>query len=87
MASKEEDDSSSCGDDDDPLSGDLALWQKAWLARFRDELIRRMPTVDIVDQLVQRGAIDIGMDAYQRIRACHEELRNERARLLLDYVT
>ena len=87
MASKEANDSSSSEDEDDPLSGDLALWQKAWLARYRDELIRRMPTVDVVDQLVHRGAIDTGMDAYQRIRACHEELRNERARLLLDYVT
>ena len=87
MASKEAEDSSSSEDDDDPLTGVLALWQKAWLERHRDELIRRVPTIDVVDQLVQRGAIDTGMDAYQRILACHQELRNDRARLLLDYVT
>ena len=64
----------------------LVLWQEAWLRRHRQELIRRVPTMDVVDRLIVRGAIDPGMDVYQRIRACHEELRNERAALLLDFV-
>ena len=73
-------------DEDDKLSCPLAPWQKAWLARHRDELVRRVPTADVVDRLITRHAIDPGMDVYQNIRACHEEKRNERARLLLDYI-
>ena len=71
----------------DELGGGLALWQKAWLARYRDELVRRVPTVDVVDRLIGRGAIDPSMDVYQEIHACHAEKRNMRARLLLDYVS
>ena len=73
-------------EEDDDESGPLEPWQKAWLAKHRDTLILRVPTMDVVDRLIQRHAIDTSMDVYQRIRACHEELRNERARLLLDYV-
>ena len=64
----------------------LRRGRKPGLAKHRDKLIRRVPTMDVVDQLIPRRAIDIDMDVYQRIRACHEELRNDRARLLLDYV-
>ena len=85
MASKEAD-ASPESDEDDDERGPLAPWQKAWLARHHVELIRRVPTADVVDRLIQRGAMDTSMDVYQRIRACHEELRNDRARLLLDYV-
>ena len=73
-------------EEDGDESGPLEPWQKAWLAKHRDTLILRVPTMDVVDRLIQRHAIDTSMDVYQRIRACHEELRNERARLLLDYV-
>ena len=72
--------------EDDKLSCPLAPWQKAWLARHRDVLVRRVPTADVVDRLITLHALDPGMDVYQNIRACHEEKRNERARLLLDYV-
>ena len=71
---------------DNEESWGLAPWQHAWLSRHRNELIRRMPTMDVVDRLIQRGAIDTDMDAYQEIRACHELLINERARLLLKFV-
>ena len=70
----------------DEASSRLAPWQKAWLSRHRDELIRRVPTMDVVDQLVPRRAIDPDMDVYQNIDACHERKRNERTRLLLDYI-
>ena len=73
-------------EEDDDESGPLEPWQKAWLAKHRDTLILRVPTMDVVDRLIQQHAMDTSMDVYQRIRACHEELRNERARLLLDYV-
>ena len=43
--------------------------------------------MDVVDRLITLHAIDPGMDVYQNIRACHEEKRNERARLLLDYIS
>ena len=85
MASKEASASLTAEEDHDQ-SGPVAPWQKAWLAQHRDKLIRRVPTMDVVDQLIPRRAMDIDMDVYQRIRACHEELRNDRARLLLDYV-
>ena len=42
--------------------------------------------MDVIDRLITRHAIDPAMDVYQNIRACHEEKRNERARLLLDYI-
>ena len=67
-------------------SGPLEPWQKAWLAKHRDTLILRVPTMDVVDRLIQRHAIDTSMDIFQRICACHEALRNDRTRLLLDYV-
>ena len=85
MASKEAAASLTAEEDHDQC-GPIAPWQKAWLAKHRDKLIRRMPTMDVVDQLIPRRAMDIDMDVYQRICACHEELRNDRARLLLDYV-
>ena len=85
MASKEAAASLTAEEDHDQ-SGPIVPWQKAWLAKHRDKLIRRVPTMDVVDQLIPRRAMDIDMDVYQRIRACHEELRNDRARLLLDYV-
>ena len=74
-------------DEEDELSCDLAAWQKAWIDHYRDELIRRVPTVDVVDRLIERRAIDPSMDVYQDIHACHEQQRNARARLLLDYVS
>ena len=86
MASKEAVASLTAEEKDHDQSGPIVPWQKAWLAKHRDKLIRRVPTVDIVDQLIPRRAMDIEMDVYQRIRACNEELRNDRARLLLDYV-
>ena len=73
-------------EEDDDESGPLEPWQKAWLAKHRDTLILRVPTMDVVDRLIQRHAIDTSMDIFQCISACHEALRNERARLLLDYV-
>ena len=86
MAAKEVPKSLPEGEKDDGESARLAPWQKAWLNRHRDELIRRVPTMDVVDRLIPRRAIDPDMDVYQNIRACHEEKRNERARLLLDYI-
>ena len=79
-------DSLSESEKDDEESSPLAPWQKAWLSRHRAELIRRMPTMDVVDQLIPRRAIDPDMDVYQNIDACHEKKRNERARLLLDFI-
>ena len=61
----------------------VVIWR---LGRKHDELVRRVPTMDVVDRLITRHAIGPGMDIYQNIRACHEEKRNERARLLLDYI-
>ena len=73
-------------DENEKLSCPWAPWQKAWLARHRSELVQQLPTMDVVDRLITQHAIDPGMDIYQNIRACHEEKRNERARLLLDYI-
>ena len=75
-----------CRREEDDVSGPLEPWQKAWLAKHRDNLILRVPTMDVVDQLIQRHAMDTSMDIFQRISACHEALRNDRARLLLEYV-
>ena len=86
MAAKEVSDSLSESEKDDEESSPLAPWQKAWLSRHRDELLRRVPTMDVVDQLIPRRAIDPDMDVYQNIDACHEKKRNERARLLLDFI-
>ena len=74
-------------EEDDDENGPLEPWQKAWLAKHRDKLILRVPTMDVVDRLIQRHAIDTSMDIFKRICACHEALRNDRARLLLDFVT
>ena len=75
-------------DGEDERSCRLVPWQKAWLAHYREELVRRVPTMAVVDRLIQRRAMDTGTDVlvYQNIRACHEEKRNERARLLLDFI-
>ena len=86
MAGKESPASLSESEKDDEESSPLEPWQKAWLSRHCDNLVRRMPTLDVVDHLIERGAMDVGMDVYQRIEACHSELHNERARLLLDYI-
>ena len=86
MAAKVVSDSFPESEKDDEESSPLAPWQKAWLNRHRDELIRRVPTMDVVDQLIPRRAIDPDMDVYQNIDACHEKKRNERARLLLNYI-
>ena len=86
MAAKVMSDSFPESEKDDEESSPLAPWQKAWLNRHRDELIRRVPTMDVVDQLIPRRAIDPDMDVYQNIDACHEKKRNERARLLLNYI-
>ena len=77
--------SSACAEseEDDGLSGDLALWQKAWLSRHRDDLVRRVPTMDVVDQLIPRRAIDPDMDVYQNIDACHERKRKRTSSLAL----
>ena len=72
--------------EEDELRCGLAPWQEAWLIRHREELVRRIPTIEIIDRLIARQALDPGGDVYQNIRACHEEKRNERARLLLDYI-
>ena len=72
--------------EEDKLSYPLAPWRRAWLERHRDELVRRVPTMDVVDRLITLHAMEPEMDVYQNIRACHEERRNERARLLLDYI-
>ena len=45
-----------------------------------------MRTMDVVEQLIPRGCIDPEMDVYQRIQACPKEMKNERARLLLDFL-
>ena len=64
----------------------LVPWQKVWLGRHRQELMRRLRTMDVIEHLIPGGSIDPDMDVYQRIRACPKEMRNERARLLLDFV-
>ena len=61
-------------------------WQRAWLNRHRRQLISRMSTMDIIDVLIEKGSIDTDQDAYQNIAACHYQQRNERARLLLDFL-
>ena len=80
-SSRESDD-----DEDDENCSGLLSWQKAWLSDNRRELIRRMSTMEVADLLIEQRVMNTDMDAYQEIRACHEEKRNERARLLLDFV-
>ena len=64
----------------------MEAWQRAWLNRHRRQLISRMSTMDIIDVLIEKGSIDTDQDAYQNIAACHYQQRNERARLLLDFL-
>ena len=80
-SSRESDD-----DEDDENCSGLLSWLKAWLSDHRRELIRRMATMEVADLLIEQRVMNTDMDAYQEIRACHEEKRNERARLLLDFV-
>ena len=69
-----------------PAHRQMEAWQKAWLNRHRRQLISRMSTMDIIDVLIEKGSIDTDQDAYQNIAACHYQQRNERARLLLDFL-
>ena len=70
----------------DEKHGHLEPWQSAWLQRYRNDLILRMDTMPVMDLLITLGWMSPLQDDYQNIRACHEEKRNERARLLLHFV-
>ena len=73
--------------EDDDENGPLEPWQKAWLAKHRDKLILRVPTMDVVKRLLQRHATDPMMDIFLRTYVSVEGLTGvERARLLLDFV-
>ena len=64
----------------------LAKSLPAWPSSPRADHVRRMRTMDVVEHLISGGSIDPDMDVYQQIRACPNEMRNERARLLLDFI-
>ena len=70
---------------DDKESSRLAPWQTAWLSRHHDELVKRMPIMEVVDRLVERQAINTFEDVYQEVAATHQ-LPLERTRILLDHI-
>ena len=83
MASKEA--SSSLPEKDGP--GDarrLRAWQMAWIRRHSEKL-ERMSTIDIVDQLIEKGRMKERADIYQKIHS-QAMIPNERARLLLGFI-
>ena len=84
MASKEA--SSSLPEKDGPGDGRrLRAWQMAWIRRHSEKLVERMSTMDIVDQLTEKGRMKERADIYQKIDS-QATIPNERARLLLGFI-
>ena len=65
--------------------GCLSRWHLAWFKRHEHDLIRRMATEEIVDNLMEKRWMDDGMDIYQKIDS-QTTIPNERARLLLKFL-
>ena len=63
----------------------LRSWQMAWIRRHSEKLIEQMSTMDIVDQLTEKGRMKERTDIYQKIDS-QATIPNERARLLLGFI-
>ena len=62
----------------------LRAWQMAWIRRHSERL-EGMSTMDIADQLTEKGRLKEQADIYQKIDS-QATIPNERARLLLGFI-
>ena len=85
MAEKDASTDRSPGERDVEESGKMSNWQMAWLKRHEDELVERMPTMEVLDHLITSKRMHPGMDIYQTISS-PMTIPNVRARFLLGFI-